>query len=115
METSFPTRRTCPLSITPRIVTSGTRKRRRTSSMHIETSFLALESALDHIASKQQGEGETDWLGGGSQPTRSVALATCGLIQHGRDEGIEPGGPVRVSAAVLPYRPRATNHRSPST
>ena len=65
METSFPTRRTCPLSITPRIVTSGTRKRRRTSSMHIETSFLALESALDHIASKQQGEGETDWLGRG--------------------------------------------------
>ena len=27
--------------------------------------FLALESALDHIASKQQGEGETDWLGRG--------------------------------------------------
>lgn len=24
--------------------------------------FLALESALDHIAPKQQGEGETDWL-----------------------------------------------------
>jgi hypothetical protein len=38
--------------------------------------FLALESVLDHIASKQHGEGETAWL------ARALAVA---VLQHGAD------------------------------